>query len=99
MGKLIDPKTLLGNCNFRVVHQTDDDTLHMLKLGEKEKITVLDRLTGFGFGIRDIETGYKDDNGKFWLVSGNFDIRDYGSITIQEAIEYIKMNANACIGV
>lgn len=75
-----------------------DNTLYMAKLGAVEKITVLDRLTGFGYGIRDIETGYKDADGKFWLVSGNFDIRDDPDFTIPEAIECIKANANNCIG-
>ena len=36
-------------------------------------LTVLDRMTGFGW--RDIETGYRDQDGKFWLASGGFDVR------------------------
>lgn len=75
-----------------------DDILHALKLGEVEKITVLDRLTGFGDGIRDIESGYKNPDGKFWLASGNFDIRDIPGITVAEAISKIKENANTCVG-
>jgi hypothetical protein len=64
------------------------------------RITVLDRLTGWGNGdIRDIETGYKDLDGKFWLVSGQFDIRKYPDLTIEEAIGKIKENANTCIGI
>ena len=58
-------------------------------------ITVLDRRTGYGFGIRDIETGYREPNGgKFWLASGSFDIRNKGQMTIGEAIDCIKRNAN-----
>ena len=60
-------------------------------------MTVLDRMTGFGY--RDIETGYRSLEGKFWLASGNFDIRKEYGCTIGEAIEYIKENANVCIGV
>ena len=75
-----------------------EDTLHMLKLGAVEKITVLDRLTGFGYGVRDIESGYKNSEGKFWLASGNFDIRNFTKITVAEAISKIKENANNCVG-
>ena len=63
------------------------------------RITVLDRLTGWGGGCRDIETGYKDNDGKFWLASGNFDIRAFPDKTIEEAVTIIKDNANTCIGV
>ena len=62
-------------------------------------ISVLDRLTGYGDGdIRDIETGYKDKDGLFWLASGNFDIRDYGELSYIEAVDKIKKNANTCVG-
>ena len=74
-----------------------EETLHMLKLGGVEKITVLDRLTGWGYGARDIESGYKDHDGKFWLASGNFDIRTFPKITVAEAIAKIKENANTCV--
>jgi len=64
------------------------------------RFTVLDRLTGYGEGnYRDIETGYKDNEGKFWLASGQFDIRKYPDTTIIKASEYIKKLANTCIGV
>jgi len=59
-------------------------------------ITVLDRRTGFGW--RDIETGYRDKKGKFWLASGNNDVRESECKTIGEAIEWIKSRANTCIG-
>ena len=52
-------------------------------------ITVLDRMTGFSFG-RDIESGFRDPQGNFWLASGDFDIRTLGDITVREAIEIIK---------
>ena len=54
-------------------------------------------MTGFSFG-RDIETGFRDPYDKFWLASGNFDIRTHEDITIKEAIELIKKNANTCMG-
>lgn len=61
-------------------------------------ITVLDRVTGFGDGMRDTETGYRDPDGKFWLASGWFDIRNQNCKTIAEAIDCIKRNANNCRG-
>lgn len=62
-------------------------------------ISVLDRMTGYGGGIRDVETGFRDLNNKFWLASGNFDIRHYGNESIENAIVIIKENSNTCIGV
>ena len=59
-------------------------------------LTVLDRMTGFGY--RDIETGYRDARGEFWLASGGFDVRHSNSKTMGEAIEWVKRNANNCIG-
>lgn len=60
-------------------------------------ITVLDRMTGFGY--RDVETGFRDPDGKFWLASGNFSIRGFPELTVTEAIAKIKENANTCCGV
>jgi len=66
------------------------------------RITVLDRLTGFGDGnIRDIETGLKDyrikSDDNFWLASGNFNIRNFNNLTVEDAIKKIKENANTVI--
>ena len=60
-------------------------------------LTVLDRLTGFGW--RDVETGYRDPNGEFWLASGNQDVTKSTVKTLGEAIEWVKERANTCIGV
>ena len=59
-------------------------------------LTVLDRMTGFGH--RDTETGYRDPEGKFWLASGMYDVRNSESKTVQEAIDWVKENANTCVG-
>jgi len=61
-------------------------------------ITVLNRLTGFGW--RDVETGFRDMEGKFWLVSGGFDVilSLAGVATVGEAIQWIKENSNTCRG-
>ena len=58
-------------------------------------ITVLDRMTGFGH--RDIETGYRDPDGRFWLASSHVDVRRSGCKTIGDAISWIKEMANTCI--
>lgn len=60
-------------------------------------LTVLDRMTGYGGGIRDTETGFRDMDGNFWLASGGYDVRNSGSKTIVEAIQWVKDNANTCI--
>ena len=57
-------------------------------------LTVLDRRTGFGW--RDIESGFRDKEGKFWLASGNCDVRSSECKTVGEAIEWVKSNANTC---
>lgn len=73
----------------------ETDTLYAAK-GEWGKFTVMDRMTGFGW--RDVETGYHDNDGKFWLASGNFDIRQFPNLTVEEAIEKTKKYANTCVG-
>lgn len=60
-------------------------------------ITVLMRMTGFGWV--DVETGYRDPDGVFWLASGQFDIRGHECKTFNDAIELIKKRANTCIAV
>jgi hypothetical protein len=87
--------------NFTKVENTDDRqqwALHT-NLGS---LTVLDRQTGYIGGFMDTETGFretKEDGGRFWLASGMVDVRNSGEKTIGQAIEYVKRNANTCIGV
>ncbi len=89
----------LKNCNWeRNQHDSkDNNEIYYLFTSKYSLITVLDRVTGFGDGIRDIETGWRDEDGKFWLASGNFDIREFPELTVQEAINKIKDNANICV--
>jgi hypothetical protein len=58
-------------------------------------LTVLDRMTGFG--CRDVETAFRDNNNRFWLTSGNQDVRYSGAKTLGEAIEWVKNNKNTWI--
>lgn len=78
---------------FPVYSGATTDTHFDANLGS---LTVLDRMTGFGY--RDVETGFRDKDGKFWLASGNYDVRHSGSKTLGDAIEWIKRNANTCVG-
>lgn len=72
-----------------------EDTLYTAHT-DLGRITVLDRITGWGGGLRDIETGYTDQDGRFWLASGMFDIRRFSDLTLDKAIELIKKEANTC---
>ena len=92
----VDPDDKFDSFDFHEVPMTDENyqaALHT-NLGS---LTVLDRLTGFGW--RDIETGYRNIEGKFWLASGNMDVRESGAQTIQEAIDWVKVYANTCVGI
>jgi len=61
-------------------------------------ITVLDRRTRSGNGIRDTETGFRDPDGAFWLASGMQDVRDSSVKTWGEAVQWVKDHANTCKG-
>jgi hypothetical protein len=56
-------------------------------------LTVLDRMTGFGY--RDVETGFRDPNGQFWLSSGHQDVRLSGATTLGEAIAWVKQRSTS----
>lgn len=62
------------------------------------RITVVDRMTGFGW--RDIETGYRCPSGQFWLASGNCDIRDHlGEFNSDDDMAaWVISRANNCMG-
>jgi len=81
---------------YKCPEQFEDNVLYALhtNLGS---LTVLDRMTGFGY--RDTETGYRDMEGNFWLALGMQDVRKSKSTTMQEAIDWVKKNANNYLGV
>jgi len=95
--KGVTPDTVIHSNDFYCPDVLSDDpqvALHT-NLGS---LTVLDRMTGYG--VRDIESGYREpDSGKFWLASGGYDVRSICPTTMKEAIEYVKRNANTCIGI
>ena len=79
----------------------ETDTLYTAKI-DNHKFTVLDRETGFGNGIRDIETGYKNSNfpkeSNFWLASCGCDIREHLPMELDDAIKWVKDRANNVVG-
>jgi len=90
---------LFYDVDMSLAHDTQR-AFHTVEFGS---ITILDRETGFSDGcggyFRDVETGYRDNDGKFWLASGDFDILKIAEgKTIGESIELIKKNANNCRG-
>ena len=87
----------IRDLEFQIEYRFEDDILYGAKI-DQGRITVLDRLTGYSYDIRDVETGFRDLENKFWLASGNFDIREYPYLEICEAIEMIKRCSNTCKG-
>ena len=78
-------------------YQCEDDENFAFH-SELGSLTVVDRMTGFGGGVRDTESGYRDPTGSFWLASGMCDVRLSGSETVGDAIEWVKKYANTCTG-
>lgn len=94
----MDYKANIKNADFSITNICGAaNTLYTLKLPEGDRITVLDRETGYLDHRRDIESGYTSAEGVFWLASGGFDARKQ-DMTITETIDWIKQNANTCIG-
>lgn len=60
------------------------------------RLTVVDRETGYGGGVRDTETGFHDMEGGFWLASGMLDVRSSEAVTFGEAVTWVKARANTC---
>ena len=89
-------ETVINGTDFHCVEVLEDQTQVALHT-DIGSITVVDRMTGFGW--RDIESGYRDIEGKFWLASGGCDVRCSGAKTMQEHVDWIKENANICVGV
>lgn len=77
---------------------TDDDTLYTHHQPNGGRISVLDRMTGYGY--RDIETGYRCPSGQFWLASGGYDIRrELRSLNSDdEMAQWVIDRANTCTG-
>ena len=95
--KDVAPETPFDKLEFRELDsqmETDKQWALHTNLGS---LTVLDRMTGYGGGIRDTESGFRSPDGKFWLASGMQDVRRSGAATIQAAIDWVKDRANTCV--
>ena len=75
----------------------EEDDMNIVQIPNVGRFTVLDRMTGFG--CRDVETGFKDTDGKFWLASGNKDVRKYPDMSIEDAVSWVKHHSNICVGI
>jgi hypothetical protein len=76
------------------------DVLHAFHLMDGGRITVLDRMTGYGNGVRDVETGYRASCGRWFLASGGYDIRQHlGEFTSEnDMAAWVMRHANTCTG-
>ena len=101
--RCVEPETPFDELEFYEVPNQIDDNQQWALHTNMGSLTVLDRMTGFtgidGYGQRDIETGYRDPDGKFWLASCLNDVRESGAATMQEAIDWVKERANTCVGI
>jgi hypothetical protein len=97
-GSVVTITDTIKSEDFKLVEEFGSDKLFIVKLVSGGKITVLDRMTGYGNGIRDIETGYRNPQGLFWLASGGCDARSLNGTTYEDVIVWVQKNANTCIG-
>lgn len=90
--------TMANRTSFAVETFLNGDTLYRHHMPNGGYITVLDRMTGYGY--RDIETGYRCPSGQFWLASGHHDIRRHlHKLDSDDAMaEWVIERANNCTG-
>lgn len=94
----VEPHTYIDIGDFHSVPEIGEDRQQWALHTNLGSLTVVRRKTGYGEGWWDTETGYRDVDGKFWLVSGGYDVRDSGAKTMQEMIDWVKDRANTCVG-
>ncbi|MDA5482155.1 hypothetical protein PGS49_16030 [Yersinia intermedia] len=99
---------------FRTVEQrpfdswSEPDILFIFNAGHYGRITILNRMTGYGY--RDTETGFCEwssphrfTHRDFWLASNGFDIRETINFNDEmlwdSIVRFIKLNANTVIGI
>lgn len=93
--KNVDETSVFDASMFHEVKDMLENATQFVLYTNLGTLTIVNRMTGFGY--RDIETGFCDPEGNFWLASGMFDVRRSGSKTISEAIKWVKKNANTCV--
>ncbi len=75
----------------------EDDEYSKAFHSDLGSLTVLSRRTGYIGSPIDVESGYRDKDGKFWLASCGYDVSSMDFKTVGEAIQYVKDNANTCV--
>lgn len=84
---------------WRTEYCDGEDICYRAHLPSGYSLTVLDRMTGFGY--RDVETGLRcHGTGRFWLASGHRDIRDelHKMESEDDIVQWVKDRANNCFG-
>lgn len=77
----------------------EPDTLWWAYVENGSRLTVLRRTTGLSFESIDVESGFRDAEGKFWLASGMCDVRLAPEVeTVADAIKWVKAHSNNCKG-
>ena len=95
--KEVEPHNVFSDFDFHTPSHKFESNKQVALHTNLGSLTVLDRLTGFSGGIRDIESGFRDSDGSFWLASGGYDVRESNAITIADAIQWVKEKANTCV--
>lgn len=90
--------SMANRVSFSSEKMLDGDTVHRHYQPDGGRISVVDRMTGFGW--RDVETGYRCPSGQFWLASGGYDIRNYlhELYSDEEMAQWVIERANTCTG-
>jgi hypothetical protein len=90
--------SMANRVSFSAKELNDGDVLYSHYQPDGGRISVLDRMTGFGW--RDVETGYRCPSGQFWLASGGYDIRNHlhELNSDEEMVQWIIERANTCQG-
>lgn len=90
--------TKVKDLDWIVEEIAEENVLHAAYLEDDSILTVLARRTGFSFSLFDIETGFRDATGKFWLASGMKDLRNHPEFTAAEAVAWVKEQSNTVRG-
>ncbi len=90
--------SMANRTSFAVESFNDGDFCYRHYQPDGGRITVVDRMTGFGW--RDVETGYRCPSGQFWLASGGYDIRNHlhEFNSDEEMAKWVLDRANNCTG-
>lgn len=89
--KNVTKETKLSDLEFHEVFPRYEEDIEYALHTNVSSFTVLDRVTGFGW--RDTETEFTNEYGGYWLATGNCDVGNSGSLTIQEAIDFVESHA------